>query len=81
MNKRQLMKYPVTTKDMIKIITEGNIKAFICTKGVPKDAVYMFTEFDEHSKNCYLVFSHPSFYELEIDHAIPIGDLVIEGLK
>jgi hypothetical protein len=53
---------------MMKEGFEGKIKTI---KGLPEDAVFFASRFDDRTQTSYFVFYHPSFPIVKIGNAIP----------
>ena len=53
------------------IMTQGNVALFKVAKGLPKDAQYVRTWYDDKKGIVYFVFAHPTFPEIE-HNEVPI---------
>jgi hypothetical protein len=74
MLERRLVYVAVSFEFLIEMMTAGwkLLGAVQTVKGLPKDAQFITSRFDEKTMSGYLLFSHESFKPVEPGHEIPI---------
>jgi hypothetical protein len=77
MRERRLVYVAVAFEFLLEMMAEGFtiLGANKTTKGLPKDAVFISSRFDEKTMAAYLLFEHESFEPVLIGSEIPIIDI------
>ena len=76
--KRKLMAVMVANYFLIQMLTEGweSDGLIKCTKGIPKDAEYIYHLYDPKCQAILFIFRHDSFRPLELGEEIPLMDVI-----
>lgn len=74
MPEKRLKKVSISFPFLLDMLTEGFVMngKIVIDGGLPKDALFVSSHFDENRMEAYLVFSHPSFSLLVEGAEIPI---------
>lgn len=78
MRERRLVKVNITFDLLFEWLTQGNeIKGVIeTTKGLPEDAVFIASQFDDRCMQASLIFEHESFSPVPVGSEIPYFDIL-----
>jgi hypothetical protein len=73
MHERRLARVAISFELLLDMMTEGYevLGGVRVVKGVPKDAQFVFSQFDEDKLTAYLVFTHPDFAPIQPGQTIP----------
>ena len=73
MLERRLARVAISHDLLFDLMTEGhvNIRPWKVAEGIPSDAVFISSHFDERNMQAYLTFTHPSFHEVPVGSVIP----------
>jgi len=80
---RNVARVAVSYTLFLDMITEGwstrPYEMLRCTVGIPKNAVFVGSLFDEQTMTAYLILTHPSFAEVEEGQTIPTLTVAIQS--
>jgi hypothetical protein len=73
MRERRLAKVVVTQELLIELLKQDFVVPVTkTTKGIPPDAVFLYSYTDDRAAQSFFVFEHPSFDAVELGSEIPI---------
>ncbi len=72
MNKRRLIRVPIHLDLWLDAVRQDSEHpAYKCVEGIPQDAEFISSGFDEQARVTYLIFRHDSFAEVEPSEQLP----------
>ena len=81
MNKRRLVRVPVSLELLVELCKSGHEVSVKVTDGLPENAEFVCSTFDATGLTAYLVFYSPLFEEVLPHAEIPIKAIALKKLE
>ena len=70
------MRVVICEELLTQMLTQGyNVQNVECTHGLPQDAVFIASTFDDEKMLCSLIYYHPDFSKVPGGGSIPVVDI------
>ena len=77
---RNWVDVPISGRLFKEWLIEDNAVAARCTKGLPRDSVFIRSWYDDRGDMVHFIFGHPSFEEVCAGHVAPILHIEYEDI-